>query len=102
MSVKSKGEQRQTPERIFLCHFGTLVTGWGRAERRLAREWRMSRGDLNYNGAALALSGGRRSKESSLLFPIEPLRGGGGFLSAMPLPRLRRLVSSKLTIKLPD
>jgi hypothetical protein len=29
MSVKSKGEQRQTPERIFLCHFGTLVT-WRR------------------------------------------------------------------------
>src|SRR5271156_1267045 len=27
LSVKSKGEQRQTPERIFLCHFGTLVTG---------------------------------------------------------------------------
>src|SRR5208283_3647846 len=30
MSVKSKGEQRQTPERIFLFHFGTLVTGLAR------------------------------------------------------------------------
>lgn len=27
MSVKTEAEQRQTPERIFLCHFGTLVTG---------------------------------------------------------------------------
>jgi hypothetical protein len=35
MSVKSKGEQRQTPERIFLCHFGTLVTGWDRVVRAL-------------------------------------------------------------------
>jgi len=30
LSVKSKGEQRQTLEGIFLCHFGTLVTGWDR------------------------------------------------------------------------
>src|SRR5580692_3731151 len=27
LSVKTEGEHRQTPERIFLCYFGTLVTG---------------------------------------------------------------------------
>src|SRR5580693_8159833 len=30
LSVKSKGEQRQTLEGIFCVHFGTLVTGWDR------------------------------------------------------------------------
>ena len=52
MSVKTEGEQRQTPEWIFLCHFGTLVT---------VSKWRISRPSSFHQNLTMNQSAGGRS-----------------------------------------
>src|SRR5580704_3949138 len=51
LSVKTEGEKRQTPERIFRFYFGTLVTGWDRVSRGRPRPRRR----MGLNGLWLGL-----------------------------------------------